>query len=128
MAVFQGIRKQFSLWMTDELRPAVLTSSLLSALVIYLMEVIYVISFASLVFSGQLSSQLPRALSFILIGNAVLVLVITLFTSYAGSVAVAQDTPGAVLGIAATTIAATLSGESTSQQFATVVMMIVFAS
>src|SRR5215470_19799075 len=97
MAVFQGIRRQFSVWIADELRPAVVMTSLLSGLIIYLLEVIFVISFAALVFSGQLSSQLPRALSFIFIGNAVLVAVITLFSSYAGSVGVAQDTPGAVL-------------------------------
>jgi sulfate permease, SulP family len=122
MAAIQHGRKQRVFWMPT------LAADLLSGLLIYLLEVIFVISFAALVFSGHLASQLPEALGFILVGNVFLVAVIALFSSYPGSVGVAQDTPGVVLGVVATSTVAALSGESSAQQFATVVMMIVITS
>src|SRR5258708_1489449 len=118
-----NIRKQFSKWMADEFRPAVLATSLLSGLVIYLLEVIFVISFAALGFSGKLASQLPQALGFVLAGDALLRGIIALLSSYPGSVGVAQDTPGAVLGVVAAASIAALPTMAETQQFATVVMM-----
>lgn len=94
----QRIQKQFAIWTADDFRPSVLASSVLSSLLIYKLEIIFVISFAALVFSDRLTGQLPQTLGFILVGDAILVGVIALFSSYPGSIGVAQDTPGAVLG------------------------------
>jgi SulP family sulfate permease len=117
-------RKRFTLRTTEVSRATAFATGLLSGLLIYLLEVIFVISFAALVFSGHLASQMPQALGFILVGNVVLVGVMALFSSYPGSVGVAQDTPGVVLGVVVAASVATLPRASEAQQFATVVTMI----
>ncbi|MBN9387617.1 MAG: SLC26A/SulP transporter family protein [Chloroflexi bacterium] len=125
MAHVPGIRKYVARWAAEEFRPATLVNSLFSGVLIYMLEIIFVISFTALVFSGPMANQLPRALSFILLGNAILLGVLTLLSSYAGTIGVAQDTPGAILGLAATAIVTALPAQALEQQFATVVMMIV---
>ncbi len=125
MAATHGIRKPSVLRLIDELRPSSLAASLIAGMLTCLLEIVLVISFAALIFSGHLADQLPQALGFILAGNVILVGAIALFSSYRGSVGVAQDVPAAVLGVSATTSVAVLSGEGQAQQFATVAMMIV---
>src|SRR5512135_1704536 len=112
------IQKQFSTWIADEFRPAVFATSALSGLLLYLLEILFVISFAALIFSGPLARHLPLALGFIILGNAILVGVIALLSSYPGSVGVAQDTPGAILGVVAAAIVAALPAVAIAQQFA----------
>jgi SulP family sulfate permease len=84
--------------------------SLFAAALIYLLQITFVISFGALVFSGELASQLPQALGLFLLANALLAGLIALRGSYPGAIGVAQDTPGAVLGVAAAAIAAALAG------------------
>ena len=103
MLDLQIARKQFAGWMASEFTPKVIAASALSALLVYMLEIFLILSFGALVFSGQLSSQLPQALGLILVGDALLLGVVSLLSSYAGSLAVAQDTPGAVLGLVAVT-------------------------
>lgn len=67
----QRIQKQFAIWTADDFRPSVLASSVLSSLLIYKLEIIFVISFAALVFSDRLTGQLPQTLGFILVGDAI---------------------------------------------------------
>src|SRR5438045_1732959 len=94
------LRDRLSHWLRDELDPQQLITSLSAAVILYLLEVILTLSIAALIFSGKLASQLPYAISFILIGDALLVATITLLSSYGGSIAVNQDTPGAILALA----------------------------
>src|SRR5215510_15123035 len=119
MADIQRIQKRISTWAADEFRPAVLATSTLSGLLLYLLEILFVISFAALIFSGSLTNQLPQALGFIVVGDAILVGVIAIFSSYPGSVGVAQDTPGAVLGVVAAAMVAAMPAVAVAQQFAT---------
>lgn len=104
-----------------------LGTSLFAAGLIYLLQITFIISFGALVFSGELTSQLPQALGMFLLANALLVGLVALRGSYPGAIGVAQDTPGAVLGVAAAAIAAALGG-APGAQFATVMMMIVLAT
>lgn len=106
---------------------ATLGNSLITAALIYLLEISFVISFGALVFSGELSSQLPQAIGLFLLGNAVLAAITGVLSSYPGTIAAVQDTPGAVIGIVAVAIVAALPGLP-EVQFATVVMMIVVAT
>src|SRR3954451_4619535 len=99
MALIPTVRKYVLTKTTGKLHPAAIANSLFSGLLFYLLEIIFVISFTALIFSGPLASQLPRALGFILLGNAILVGLTALLSSYPGSIGVAQDTPGAVLGV-----------------------------
>ena len=91
MLDWQIARKQFAGWMASEFTPKVVAASALSALLVYMLEIFLILSFGALVFSGQLSSQLPQALGFVLIGDALLLGVVSLLSSYAGSLAVAAS-------------------------------------
>ena len=99
-------------------------TSLFTAFFIYILEIIFVVAFTALIYSGELSSQIPRALGFIIIGDAILCAVVALLSSDPGAIAVEQDAPGAMLGVLAAGMTAALSGV-VSRQFATVTMMIV---
>jgi len=99
-------------------------NSLFTAFFIYILEIIFVLAFTALIYSGELSSQIPRAIGFILFGDAILCAVVAWLSSYPGFIAVEQDTPGAILGVLAVNVIAVLSGD-TEMQFATVTMMVV---
>src|SRR4051812_17752686 len=99
MSAIPNIRRQLSRWSANELNAAALGGSLLSSLVTYVLAVIFVISFAALVFSEELAGLLPQVLGFILIGNAIMLAVVALLSSYPGSTAIAQDAPAAVLAV-----------------------------
>src|SRR5581483_9529095 len=116
-------------WIADELRPAQLARSLVAALLGYLLQVIMVLSFAALLFAGPLASQLPGAIGLLLVGDAVLVLVVALWSSYPGSIAVSQDVPGAILATAIAAVAGTLAARAgPAEQFATSVLVVVGTS
>jgi SulP family sulfate permease len=100
------------------------TTSLFTAFFIYVLEIIFVLAFTTLIYSGQLSSQIPRAMGFIILGDAILCGVVAWLSSYSGSIGVEQDTPGAMLGVLAVGIISSLSG-SPAAQFATITLMIV---
>jgi len=102
-------------------------TSLFTAFFIYILEIIFVLAFTALIFSGELSSQIPRAIGLILFGDAILCAVVALLSSYPGFIAIEQDTPGAMLGVIAVGIIAALKG-SPEMQFATVTLMIVITT
>ena len=99
-------------------------TSLFTAFFIFVLEIIFVVAFTALIYSGELSSQIPRALGFIIIGDAILCAVVAWFSSFSSAIAVEQDATGAMLSVIAVGIITGLSG-ATSRQFATVTMMIV---
>lgn len=104
-----------------------LGSSIFAALLIASLEMIFVISFTALIYSGELSSQIPQALSFTILGNAVLCMVIAFLSSTSGIIAVEQDMPGVMLSVVAAGVISALAGAAKAQ-FATVTMMIVITS
>jgi len=119
-------RAHLSAWLEEELRPGQLVKSLTTGFLIYILEVIVVVSFAALIFSNELYSQLPYGIGLILAGDALLCFFVAVFSSYSGSIAVEQDAPGAILALSAAAIVAALPlGASQAEQFSTVVMMIV---
>ncbi|HEX2915847.1 MAG TPA: SulP family inorganic anion transporter [Chloroflexia bacterium] len=124
MTVIPALRKYFTSSMPGELRLATLANSLFSGLLIYILEVVFVISFAALVFSGQLAGQLPQALGFIILGNALLMGLMALLSSYPGTIGHVQEMPGVVVGVVATEMVAALPGITTGQLFPTVVIML----
>ena len=105
----------------------VFATSLFTAFFIFVLEIIFVVAFTTLIYSGELSSQVPRALGFIILGNAILCAVVAALSSNPGAIAVEQDAPGVMLGVLAAGSIAALPG-ATSQQFATVTLMIVTTS
>ena len=102
-------------------------TGLFTAFLIYILEIIFVVAFTALIYSGELSSQVPRALVYIMAGDAILCVVVAWFSSDPASIAVEQDAPGAMLSLIAAGIIAVLSGTVT-RQFATVTMMIMMTT
>ncbi len=103
---------------------SIVGTSLFTAFSIYIIEIIFVVAFTALIYSGELSSQIPRALGFIIIGDAMLCAVVAWLSSNPAAIGVEQDAPGAMLSVIAAGIIAALPG-AISRQFATVTMMIV---
>lgn len=121
-----SISTRFSIWAAEELRPEVLVKSVAAGILTYLLEIIVVISFTALIFSGDLARQLPNGIGFIVAGDALLCAVVALLSSYPGSIAVEQDAPSAILAlVVAATMAALPAGASAGEQFSTVVVIIV---
>ena len=96
---------------------------------LYFLEIVTVIPFAALIFSGVLPTQLAFGIAFIIAGDALLCLVITLTSSYGSTIGIMQDAPSAILALAAASLTAALPlALRPTQGFPTVVMMIVCAS
>ena len=102
-------------------------TSVFTAFFIFILEIIFVLAFTTLIYSGELSSQIPRAMGFIIFGDAILCAVVAWLSSYPSFIGVEQDMPGAMLGVVAVGIIATLAGK-TEMQFATVTLMIVITT
>ena len=121
-----SIQTRFSAWLADELRPERLMKGLATGFMLYLLEIIMIVSFSALIFSGSLEGQLPYGLGFIMIGDAVLLTVVCLLSSYSGSIAVEQDVPNAILALViAGSMAAMPLTTNPTERFSTVVVMIV---
>lgn len=82
-----------------------LTAGIVIGIIIAFVE----ISFAALIFSGKLSAFLPNGIGFLLLGTCVLGVVIALFDSYPGMIALAQDSPAAIMALVATGMAAQMT-------------------
>ncbi|HKJ27066.1 MAG TPA: SulP family inorganic anion transporter [Anaerolineales bacterium] len=77
--------------------------------VIGLIDVIVVISFGALVFSGDLAAYVPLGINLLLFGGALNCIIVTLTTSFTGMISVSQDSPAALLGIELSVIGASLA-------------------
>ena len=87
--------------------------------------VILQISFAAMIFSGDLSAYLGRGIGLTLFGAFMLGMVSAVFGPFAGGVSFPQDAPVAVLGIVAATIAAGMSSTAApGEVYPTIVLTI----
>ena len=75
-----------------------LGANAVAALLPAAIELIFVIAFAALIYSGDLASEVPRAIGFIILGNAGLCLVVALFSSNSRMITIELDAPGIMLG------------------------------
>jgi SulP family sulfate permease len=89
-------------------------SNMSIGLVIGLIDVIVVISFGALVFSGDLAEYAPLGINLLLFGGVLNYVIVTLTTSFPGMVSISQDSPAALLGIELSVIGASLTAGSNS--------------
>ena len=128
-SVMLKARSHLSAWAAEELRPGVLASGLLAGGLIYLLEVVFAISFTALVYTNELSNYLPLAIGFTLIGDVILVVCVVVFSSYRGASAIEQDVPAAILALTVAAVLGTLpAGTDPATKFATVVMVVVLTT
>ncbi len=117
---------RLSTWASEAIRPDHLIKSLAAAALLYLLYLIIISSFAALVFSGALASQVAYGLSFFLVGNGILIIVMAWLSAYPGSVAVGQDVPLVILALGTAAAARSMpAGATPAQTFSTVVVMVV---
>ena len=114
------LRKEFRL---ANLLPS-LTSGLMAAIVTISLE----ISLAALIFSGSLGSFLAGGIGFMLFGAFAVGIVVSLTSSLPGMVALPQDSPAAILALAAASIALGMKAADPKAIYATVVAAITLTS
>lgn len=104
------------------LRPRQLIPTLMSGVLNGALEVALAVSFAALVFSGELSPHLSRGIGMALFSATVGVAIVVLLSSNRATLSSTQDVPAAIVGLAAAAIAVTVVGADA--QFATVAVVI----
>lgn len=87
-----------------------------------------VISFALLIFSGELAAFATTGIGLVLFGGLIVQLIIGLMSSVPGIIGAPQDSPAAILGLIALTIVARMEGASAQAKFITVVITIILTS
>ena len=98
-----------------------------AGLVIGVTEVIFAISLAALIFSGN-DAYIANGIGLILLGAIPAFLLVSLFGSYKGSMSMPQDAPAAILAVMAASILQILSSSVPREKFITVVAAVVIAS
>src|SRR5512136_733078 len=108
LSTASSLRNRLSAWSAEELRPSFLIPSLITGGLIYVLEVVFVVSFTALVYTNELANYLPLAVGFTLLGDAVLCGIVAVSSSLRGASAVGQDVPIAILMLTTTVILGTL--------------------
>jgi SulP family sulfate permease len=109
-------------------QPSILLPSLTAGLINAIIMISVEISFAALIFSGDLQQFLPRGIGILLLGTSVVCIIIALLSSLPSMVSVPQDTPAAFMALVAAGIAATLKGQNSEVIYSTAVGAIMFSS
>lgn len=93
-----------------------------------LFAVIYCISFAALIFSGNLSSYLPIGIGLMLLTAIIVSSIVSIFSSFPCTIAGPQDTTAAILSLVATNIVTLMPGASRQETFLTMIATIIVSS
>lgn len=109
-------------------RPSVLLPGLSAGLINAIILISVELSFAALIFSGDLSEFLPRGIGILLLGSFIVITFVSLTSSLVGMVGVPQDTPAALMALVTAGIAATLKGQNPEVIYSTAVGAIIFSS
>jgi SulP family sulfate permease len=96
-----------------------------AGLIVGILQVFLALSFAALIFVGELSPYVSQGIGFSLVGMIISGLIIAIFTSLPGTIGGSQGAPAAIMAIMATAIAVQIpSGGSSPESFVTIVAAI----
>jgi sulfate permease, SulP family len=98
-----------------------LVTGISAGLVIGVVDVIYAISLAALIFAGDVSSFVANGIGLILLGWLPPLLLINLFSSHKGNFTAGQDAPAAILAVTAAGIMRNMLSTTPQEKFITVV-------
>ena len=119
------VQARWQRWLRDEFSRESLVGSLSAGFIIYILEAIVIISFTALIFQGDITEYLSLALTFFLIGDAIILLIVSLLSSYQGSIAIQQDTPAVILAAAVALLVSVMpSTASGAEVFSTILVLI----
>lgn len=111
--------------LVDGNRPSHFLPILTNGLVAGLLEIVVVVSFGALVFSGGLSPSMGHGIGLTLLAAAINLAFIALLTSLPGTIGGSQDLPAVIFAGVAASIAQSLAGSAPSEEiFFTVVAAI----
>lgn len=105
-----------------------LLPSLTAGAVAGILAIISEISFAALIFAGDLSQFTSRGIGLTLFGAFAILLVVALTSSFPAAVAIPQDSPAVILSIMAATLAASMPSANPEEKYFTVVAAIILTS
>ncbi len=118
-----------ALEISRDIRSARLLPGLTSGLVVGLVEVITAISFAALIYAGELSNFVAYGIGFALIGAIITGVIVALKTSLPGTVSGNQDAPAAIMAVMAAAMVASMPANITGvESFYTVVVAVALAT
>ena len=121
--------KNLALEIIRDLQSAHLVPGFTSGLVIGLVEIIIAVSFAALIYTGELSSYVAIGIGFALIGTIITGVVVALKTSLPGTISGNQGTPAAILAVMAAAIVASMPSDATGlETFITVAVAVALAT
>lgn len=113
----------------DELKPQNLLPSAIGGLVAGMITVILAISFAMLIFGGELKPHLPAGIGLTLFSAVLVAVIIALTSSYAATIAIPQDRIAPILALISAAVVGSMHGKASSElMFQTVVAAITLAS
>jgi len=113
----------------QELHPQRLLPSVISGVLIGFIIIFIEISFATLIFSGELSGYVSQGIGFLLFGAFVIGLVVALTSPSSSMIALPQDSPVAILALMASAIAGGMPASATPENvLVTVIAAIVITS
>jgi SulP family sulfate permease len=104
-----------------------LVKGLSAGMVIGITDLFFVISLATLIFSGN-DTYIVNGIGLILLGSIPALLLVGLLGSYKGSITMPQDAPAAILAVMAASILQILSSATPREKFITVVATVIFTS
>ncbi len=112
-------------WWPSNRKPTAIGSDLMGGLLTGTIEVVVIVSLVSLVYSGNLTGFLPRAIGLSLAGAAALIAIIGLSSSYPAMFASLQDAPTAIIALAVAEMVRNMIGNSPPESlFPTIVAFI----
>ena len=104
-----------------------IVTSITAGLVAGLIVIVFCISLATLIFSGDMSPYISRGIGLFLFGGLAMSVMISIFGSLPGTAIGPQDGPAALIAVAASGITASIVGTSDSA-FSTIVAAIMLCS
>lgn len=111
-----------------ELRPTQLLRSAAAGGILFVLEFIVLVSFSALIYAGTGGNLIAYGLGLVLVGNAVFITILTLVSSYGGTIAIGQDAPTAVLAGVGATVLAAIAADNPGTEWATLVMLILIST
>lgn len=120
--------RQVATNLASSFTPQDILPSLSVALVIWLLEVFVEVSFAALIFSGELAPFLATGVGLMLFGALIFGIIVSLTSSFVNAVALPQDTPIAIMGTVSAATVVLMPGADPERIFATVVTAMVLST
>jgi SulP family sulfate permease len=114
--------------MAREFAPRRLIPNLASGLIVGVINIVIMISFAALIFSGDLAGHVASGIGLALFGAFVIGIVVALTSSFSGMLAGPQDIPAAILALVVASIVRNGTSRTGETTFVTIVVAIALTS